>query len=1034
MSASIKRKSLSVLLVLAMVISLFAGLGITASAAPGIYTVTFASTNATVMVGSSTVTTAQTDATGSLSFMVVPTSSNYLVESITTSAATAVITMTATNQYTISNVEADNTVTIYADVVWNGTIANSYDGGDGNSAATAWQIANGAQLAYLAQQVNNGTNYSGKFFKLTSDIFLNYSNTSTVNVWTPIGTQSTPFAGTFDGFDGNIGHLVCLIYYNDTSSTNSTHKALFGSTSSTAVIQRLGVTGTVGAYNYASGLVGYNEGLIDQCFNAVSVTGNDSGSRGSGGLAGANTGTISNSYNIGTVANLYRPAGGITGIADASSAMVKNSYSIGNITSAGGAGYTGAIMATLNGSSVSNDYYLVGSAPYAVAYPASTAGVSTAATMQASGFPGTLNGATFTVDSNGVNGGYPVLTWERYTTRPTPPPTPTPKSYTVSFSTTGVSPIADIVTTTGSVVFSVTPSATPTAYVSVFIPTGDSASVTKTATTATYNFAISNITSDLKVVVASDTTTTYTTSANSGIFEVLASSFTLVGGANVNQELLVDCTEQTTSLKISNLKISNALSSVINFAGTGNILTLSGMSVLEEISNNNAAIHVPSNGALTLQDLDGTETLYLYKSSLAAGIGGNNGEVNGTITFNGGNYFLKGTLSGAVIGTGQNTPTGATAGTISISNAQMNIATVSNGAAIGGGINGAISTVTIANSSINIVCDWNGAAIGVGSSAATAGSVVINPNNSSLYTLATANRQSATPLVTATVVSNATPGVPLFEADVPGVTTSTYSVTVDLTPPALTGTTNLYAYTGSTTTTSNWTPITSGTVGVWIPAGSKHTVTSASVGYTAIFNPTANKYITGNAITLGPTGSGATYNTVTDAQANVPTNGLILVLGTTAIGSSETINTQWPIVNDSTFTSGSLFTLTSGSALTVTRGSIVSTTSNYVFDVEGGTFTIAPSTATGASLQITGTIYLASDEYINVGATVENITGNLTILCETAYASLPIAEGVNSYLFTNDDLAKFVYEDGSYDFELSGDDTQILLVEPALSI
>ena len=56
--------------------------------------------------------------------------------------------------------------------VWDGSIAESFDGGDG-SAENPYQIANGAQLAKLASDTNSGIDFSDKHFMLTSDIMLN---------------------------------------------------------------------------------------------------------------------------------------------------------------------------------------------------------------------------------------------------------------------------------------------------------------------------------------------------------------------------------------------------------------------------------------------------------------------------------------------------------------------------------------------------------------------------------------------------------------------------------------------------------------------------------------------------------------------------------------------------------------------------------------------------------------------------------------------------------------------------------------------
>ena len=57
---------------------------------------------------------------------------------------------------------------ITTSAAWDGTVAAGFGGGDGSSAETACEIANGEQLARLAQDVNSGTDYEGKFFKLTA--------------------------------------------------------------------------------------------------------------------------------------------------------------------------------------------------------------------------------------------------------------------------------------------------------------------------------------------------------------------------------------------------------------------------------------------------------------------------------------------------------------------------------------------------------------------------------------------------------------------------------------------------------------------------------------------------------------------------------------------------------------------------------------------------------------------------------------------------------------------------------------------------
>ena len=56
--------------------------------------------------------------------------------------------------------------------VWDGSVAETYAGGNG-SEENPYQISNGAELAKLSQDVNNGMTFKDVFFELTDDIILN---------------------------------------------------------------------------------------------------------------------------------------------------------------------------------------------------------------------------------------------------------------------------------------------------------------------------------------------------------------------------------------------------------------------------------------------------------------------------------------------------------------------------------------------------------------------------------------------------------------------------------------------------------------------------------------------------------------------------------------------------------------------------------------------------------------------------------------------------------------------------------------------
>ena len=86
---------------------------------------------------------------------------------------------------------------------WGGAedVATAYAGGSGTS-DDPYKIATAAQLAFMAQEANKeGSEYqwadARKYFKLTADINLKGHE------WTPIGSESLRFAGSFDG-DGHV--------------------------------------------------------------------------------------------------------------------------------------------------------------------------------------------------------------------------------------------------------------------------------------------------------------------------------------------------------------------------------------------------------------------------------------------------------------------------------------------------------------------------------------------------------------------------------------------------------------------------------------------------------------------------------------------------------------------------------------------------------------------------------------------------------------------------------------------------------------
>lgn len=154
--------------------------------------------------------------------------------------------------------------------------------------------------------------------------------------WTPLGTDTEPFSGTFDGNGYTICNIKITGQYN--------YYGLFGYNSGT--IQNLGIEAiTISSYVrmmgavYSGSLAGYNKGTIVNCYaEAVKVfqTVNPDGVAigYAGGLVGYNGGTIVSCYSSGTSVSItstswmsatYAYSGGLVGCNK--DGTITNSYS-----------------------------------------------------------------------------------------------------------------------------------------------------------------------------------------------------------------------------------------------------------------------------------------------------------------------------------------------------------------------------------------------------------------------------------------------------------------------------------------------------------------------------------------------------------------------------------------------------------------------------------------------------------------------------------------------------------------------------------
>lgn len=169
--------------------------------------------------------------------------------------------------------------------VWDGTTASGFAGGDG-SAEQPYEIATGAQLAYLSEQVNSGETYVGRHFVLTAHLNLNNRD------WAPIGGSYGSFQGFFDGAGHTVSNYRTLGKQGDTVYYR---QGLFGIVQDGVLknltVSNVKITDSANAAtaHYVGGLAGmiYDNVRVENCHvRNVTIT---VGVYSAGGLAGSIT-------------------------------------------------------------------------------------------------------------------------------------------------------------------------------------------------------------------------------------------------------------------------------------------------------------------------------------------------------------------------------------------------------------------------------------------------------------------------------------------------------------------------------------------------------------------------------------------------------------------------------------------------------------------------------------------------------------------------------------------------------------------------
>jgi hypothetical protein len=193
------------------------------------------------------------------------------------------------------------------------------------SATPSAEFADGSgteEDPYLISSVyhlNNVRNHLDKHFRLTADLDLSVYGTD--EGWEPIGTETNPFTGSFDGDDHIIRNLFIDRFWDPKIG-------LFGYTGETAKIWDLGLANVNIFGNHdVGGLVGWNEGEIANSW----VTGDVTGRSETGGLVGVNHGSITDSWAIGTVTDVW--SGSIGGLVAENFGTITKCHAEATVTS-----------------------------------------------------------------------------------------------------------------------------------------------------------------------------------------------------------------------------------------------------------------------------------------------------------------------------------------------------------------------------------------------------------------------------------------------------------------------------------------------------------------------------------------------------------------------------------------------------------------------------------------------------------------------------------------------------------------------------
>ncbi|MEE1397780.1 MAG: lectin-like protein [Ruminococcus sp.] len=260
-----------------------------------------------------------------------------------------------------------------------------------------YQIATADDLYCMANMVNDplmNKGFGTRYYQQVADIDLSE------DTFPSIGTDEASFCGAYDG------------NFYSIQGMNAVNGGLFGQAGQigggdSTVIKNVLIKGTV-QDSFSANTGGITAKL---CGNATivgcAVMGDVAGTENAGGIVGtmSDSATVRNCYHNGTV-SADQTAGGIVGIIE--NGNITNCYhTVGAVTAKKAGGIAGTVTGTAN---VLNSFYLKTTADSASDETMNGAIAANAVVMKE--LAETL-GEYFTADQENVNGGYPILIWQK---------------------------------------------------------------------------------------------------------------------------------------------------------------------------------------------------------------------------------------------------------------------------------------------------------------------------------------------------------------------------------------------------------------------------------------------------------------------------------------------------------------------------------------------------------------------------------------------------------------------------------------------